>query len=132
MGTLEQWPIRRLTVEETLRMLDAGILEEDEPVELLDGVLVEMTPQGPTHSSGTGDLADRLREAYGGRACVREEKPLVASVHSLPEPDVAVVRGRQGTYAKRHPTGADALLVVELALTSRALDRRKAAIYAAA
>jgi hypothetical protein len=58
---LEQWPIRRLTVEETLRMVDAGILDEDEPVELLDGVLVEMTRRGPRHSSGIGRLADRLR-----------------------------------------------------------------------
>jgi Uma2 family endonuclease len=132
MGTLEQWPIRRLTVDETLRMVDAGILDEDEHVELLEGVLVEMSPQGPSHAERTAMLADRLRSAYSGRARVREEKPLVVGRYSLPEPDIAVVLGAPGAYESRHPDGNDTLLVVELALTSRAMDRRKAAIYAAA
>jgi Uma2 family endonuclease len=129
---LEQWPIRRLTVEEAIRMVEAGILDEDEPVELLDGVLVEMTRQGPKHSSGVGRLADRLRRVYEGRALVREEKPILASAYSLPEPDISIVRGSYDDYAERHPTGADTLLVVKVALSSHAADRRKASIYAAA
>ena len=71
--------------------------------------------------------ARRLRDD----AHVREEKPLSASPHDLPEPDVAVVRGRLEDYADRHPTGPDAGLVVELARSSRSIDRRKASIYAA-
>jgi Uma2 family endonuclease len=124
--------IRRLTADEALRMVAAGIVGEDEPVELLDGLLVEMSPQGPVQSEATANLADRLRVAYAGRARVREEKPLSAGTHSLPEPDVAVARGQTGTYAVRHPTGEDTILVVELAWTSQEEDRRKAAIYAAA
>jgi len=127
-----QQSIRRLTADEALRMVAAGIVGEDEPVELLDGVLIEMSPQGPVHSEATANLADRLRVAYAGRARVREEKPLSAGKHSLPEPDVAVVRGQTGTYATRHPTGEDTILVVELAWTSQEEERRKAAIYAAA
>jgi len=113
-------------------MVDAGILREDEPIELLDGLLVEMTPQGPLHASATSGLADRLRAAYAGRASVREEKPIEASKVSLPEPDIAVVRGASGAYAARHPGGGDTILVVELAMTSQPVDRRKAAIYATA
>src|SRR5450432_1956117 len=124
--------IRRLTADEALRMVAAGIVAEDEPVELLDGVLIETSPQGPVHSEAKANLADRLRVAYAGRARVREEKPLSAGKHSLPEPDIAVVRGQTGTYATRHPTGEDTILVVELAWTSQEEDRRKAAIYAAA
>jgi Uma2 family endonuclease len=122
--------IRRLTADEVLRMAAAGIIGEDEPVELLEGVLVEMSPQGPIHSESTARLADRLRAAYAGRARVREEKPLAASVYSLPEPDIAVVR--DGSYLAHHPGGADAILVIELAWSSQAEDRSKAAIYAAA
>ena len=113
-------------------MVDAGILREDEPVELLDGLLVEMTPQGPLHASATSGLADRLRAAYAGRASIREEKPLEAGKFSLPEPDIAVVRGPSEAYASRHPGGADTILVVELPVTSQPVDRSKAAIYATA
>jgi len=113
-------------------MVAAGIIREDEPVELLEGVLVEMSPQGPIHAEGTTNLADRLRAAYAGRARVREEKPMAVGIYSLPEPDIAVVRGGSGVYVDHHPTGADAILVVELAWSSQEEDRRKAGIYAAA
>ena len=49
--------IRRLTADEAIRMVDAGILGEDEPVELLDGVLVEMSPQGQRHVAASTRLA---------------------------------------------------------------------------
>jgi Uma2 family endonuclease len=124
--------VRRLTTDEAMRMVDTGILRKDEPVELLDGVLVVMSSQGPAHAEATANLADRLRVAYAGRAKVREEKPLFAGEYSLPEPDIAVVRGQIGTYASRHPNGSDAILVVELAWSSQAEDRRKASVYAAA
>jgi Uma2 family endonuclease len=131
MGTLEHPTVRRLTADEAMRMVEAGILGEDEPVELLDGVLVEMSPPGPEHVDATINLAERLREAYVGRGRIREEKPLAAGAYSLPEPDIAVVRGAAGTFAKRHPTGAEAVLVVEIAWSSQRENRRKAAIYAA-
>jgi Uma2 family endonuclease len=124
--------IRRLTVSEAILMVDVGIVRKDERVELLEGLLVETAPQGPLHSSATTSLGDRLRVVYAGRAMIREEKPLDAGRYSLPEPNIAVVRGQAGTYATRHPRGEDAILVVELAWTSQDQDRRKAAIYAAA
>ena len=91
-----------------------------------------MTRAGSQGAMDTTRLADRLHGAYVGRAHVREGKPLAAGTHSLPEPDIAVVRGDVGAYAERHPTGADALLVVELAWFSQEEDRRKAHVYAAA
>lgn len=124
--------IRLLKTDEVLRMVDAGILGEDEPVELLDGVLVEMSPQGPIHAGSITAVAERLRGVYAGRASVREDKPVTAGPYSLPEPDIAVVRGRVGDYFTAHPSGADVVLAVELAWSSHAEDRRKAAIYAAA
>jgi Uma2 family endonuclease len=132
MGAPAYQPIRRLTADEVLRMVDAGIVHEDEPVQLLEGVLVEMSPQGPVHAATTTALADRLRAAYLGRGHVREEKPLAANPYSLPEPDIAVVRGQVGSYAARHPNGDDVILVVEVAWSSQVVDRQKAAIYAAA
>jgi Uma2 family endonuclease len=132
MATPAFTSLRRLTADEVLRMVDLGIFRKDEPVELLEGLLVEMSPQGPLHAEATTRLGDKLRSVYLGRARVREEKPLAAGPYSLPEPDIAVVRGEAGAYSARHPTGADAILVVELAWTSQHDDHRKAAIYAAA
>ncbi len=113
-------------------MVDAGILGKNEPVELLDGVLVEMSPQGPIHAASISGVADRLRTAYAGRATVREEKPLAAGPYSLPEPDIAVVRGRPGDYMTGHPGSPDVIVAIELAWSSQNEDRRKAAVYAAA
>jgi Uma2 family endonuclease len=115
-------------------MLEAGILREDEPLELLAGELVVVTPQGPPHANAATVLRDLLLEAYGRERgfVVREDKPLLAGPEDLPEPDVAVVRGARGTFADRHPGGDEAVLVVELARTSLALDRSKVETYARA
>jgi Uma2 family endonuclease len=131
METSEAAPVRRFTADEAMRMVEVGIVGEDEHVELLDGALVEMSPQGPRHAVATRRLANRLRRAFTEGFQVLEEKPLAASEHDLPEPDVAVVRNRSDDYLQSHPTGVDAILVVELALSSQRIDRRKASIYAA-
>lgn len=123
---------RRFTVDEVNRMVEEGILGEDEPVELLDGELVIVSPQDPRHAACLLVLTDLLAEAYRGIAHVRPQVPLDARPNSLPEPDLAVVRGKPTDYADRHPNGREALLVVEIARTSKQLDRRKARIYAGA
>jgi Uma2 family endonuclease len=122
--------VRRFTADETMRMVEVGILGEDEHIELLDGVLVEMSPQGVRHSRALLRLGERLRSAYQGRAHVREQQPLAVSSFDLPEPDIAVIRGDLVDYLE-HPTARDALLVVEVAWSSQRIDRQKAAAYAA-
>ncbi len=131
MRAIRQLPTRRFTVEEVQRMVEVGVLGEDEPVELLDGRLVLVSPQGPPHRYALETLADRLREIAGDRAIVMEEKPLVAGEHALPEPDVALVRGRRSDYRERHPRTDECELVVEAAHRSQAKDRSKAETYAA-
>jgi len=124
---------RRFTADEVLSMVDCGILGEDEPVELLDGALVVREPQAPSHAAVRQELSrrlDRLVEPAGMH--VRDQSPVLADADSLPEPDLAVVRGRPADYRQRHPTGADTLLVVEVAVTSRWIDRAKARLYARA
>lgn len=117
---------RLFTVEEVLRMVDAGVLDEDEHVELLDGELVMVPPQGLEHASRLVALNMRLVPLYVGTALVRVQMPLHVDRHSMPEPDLAIVLPTPG----RFPRGPDALVVMELSWTSQRLDRRKAAIYA--
>lgn len=111
-------------------MVEAGVLGDDEPYELIGGQLIVVPPQGPEHSVTNTELRDRLLEAYRGRGHVREEKPLQVSDLSLPEPDLAVVRGAIRDYASAHPFGTDAILVIETAVSSHEADRAKAAEYA--
>ncbi len=109
-------------------MVAAGLFD-GEQVELLGGVVVEMSPSGPVHAHVITVLAELLRAATAGRAVVREEKPFAAGEHDEPEPDVAVVP--RGDYWEAHPDRA--FLVVEVADTSLRTDRRvKPSIYAAA
>jgi Uma2 family endonuclease len=124
-------PRHRLTVDDVERMVESGILAEDASVELLEGELVVVNPQGPAHATGKAVLGDLLRRAFVD-ACVRDQDPLECGAFSLPEPDLAVVRGRAQDYGARHPRGDEALLVVEICRTSQKVDHSKAAVYAAA
>ena len=128
---VEDRPIRPLTAEEVLRMVEAGILPEDEPVELLHGALTAVSPKSPAHEAIKHRLIAWLWPGVAeSRYLVRIEAPLlVPDRTSLPEPDVAVVEA--GDYTARHP--ASALLVVEVAVSSLVIDTTvKPALYAAA
>ena len=126
---IETW---RFTVEDVMKMVDAGVIDEDDPVELINGELLIVSPQGPEHISLKDELRERLVEAYRQGFHVRDQGPLYADRRSLPEPDLCVLRGVPRDYLKRHPAGSDAVLVVELAKTSQKRDRAKIAVYARA
>lgn len=121
----------RLTSERYFALVAEGVLEPDDRVELLEGVVVAMSPQNPPHAAATSRAYRTLVAGIGDRAAVRVQMPLVLGRHSVPEPDVAVVPGRESNYDRAHPTTA--LLIVEVADSSLAQDRiTKTRIYAAA
>lgn len=123
--------VRPLTADEVLRMVELGVLSEDEPVELLHGVLTEVSPKSPAHEAVKLRLIRWLAPGMAaGTYDVRVEAPIVVPDRtSLPEPDIAVVAAPGDPL--RHPTTA--LLVVEVAVSSLAIDTKvKPALYAAA
>jgi Uma2 family endonuclease len=129
--TLADRAVRPLMADEVLRMVDAGILSEDEPVELLHGVLTAVSAKSPAHETVKMRLNLWLTlGAPAGGYEVRVETCLVVPDRtSLPEPDVAVVTA--GGDPLRHPTTA--LLVIEVAVSSMRTDTQvKPALYAAA
>ena len=122
---------RLFTVEEYHRMAEAGILSEDDRVELIEGELVTMSPIGSRHAG----VVDRLNHLFSRRTgegiIVRVQNPLRLSPHSEPQPDVALLRYRPDFYASAHPGPEDVLLVVEVAETSADYDRSvKIPLYA--
>jgi Uma2 family endonuclease len=119
-------PLKRVEFE---RLVESGAFDEDERIELLGGVLVEMSPQNPSHAGTVDALSDTLWRVAGTLARVRVQLPFAASGESLPEPDIALVARSHSFDA--HP--ASAFLIVEVAEASLRKDRLiKAAIYARA
>lgn len=121
------------TVEDYFTLVERGLLAPDDPVELLEGVVVEKSPQSAGHASGISLVAEVLRLAFVATATeviVRVQLPLLLGI-SAPAPDIAVVAGRARDFFQAHPSSA--LMIVEVADSSLAQDRlSKQAISAAA
>jgi Uma2 family endonuclease len=112
-------------------MAETGILAPDERVELLDGEIVRMTPQGARHARAIRAAEEALRMIFWDRYDVRVQLPLALESFSEPEPDLSVVSGSWRDYDTSHP--ASAVLIVEVADTTLAFDRGdKASLYARA
>lgn len=110
-------------------MVAAGIFAPGSRVQLIDGEIIEMPPQGSLHVTGVRLVEDALRQACGLGLEVRTQMPVGLDGRSEPEPDVAVVPGSTRDYRDAHPERA--VLVVEVADTTVAFDRgRKRALYA--
>lgn len=120
------------TVEDYHRMIDAAILTTEDKVELLEGEIIEMSPQNSPHSATTQRASDYLRSLLVGQATIRVQLPITLPPNSEPEPDIAVIRVDSRDYFERHPTTGDIFLLVEVADTTLRHDRRKALTYAKA
>jgi Uma2 family endonuclease len=124
---------RRFTVDEYHRMGAAGILREDDRVELIEGEIVEMTPIGSRHAGQINRLNSLLAARLGSDAIVAVQNPVRLSATSELQPDVALLRPRADFYRNAHPGPADVLLIIEVADTSIEADRRvKVPLYAKA
>ena len=131
LGLLSRYPAPRrlLTVDEYHRMGEAGILTEDDRVELIEGELVAMAPIGSEHVAATNALTRLLVMAVGDQAVVSVQNPLRLNRRSEPQPDFTLLRPRD--YRPMLPRPEDTLLAVEVAASSLDYDRKvKLALYA--
>ncbi len=118
-----------IPVERYHRMIDAGVFD-DWNVELLNGLLVEKVSKSPLHQFLLDLLINQIRQVCAGAELwVRQEGPLTLG-GSEPGPDISVVEGRAAQFKRCNPTSAR--LVIEVAISSLAIDRAKAAVYASA
>ena len=123
----------RFTVADYHRMVECGILAEDDRVELLDGQVIPMTPIGSPHAGCVNRLNRLLTTALGDRATIAVQNPAVLDAWSEPQPDLTVLKPRTDGYALRHPQPADVLLLIEVSDSSVEYDREvKLPLYAAA
>ncbi|HUX88209.1 MAG TPA: Uma2 family endonuclease [Chloroflexota bacterium] len=120
--------LRRWTRVEYDKMIEAGIFGPEERVELIEGEIVGMSPQDPSHSVSIQLAAEALHSAFRTGFHIRVQLPMALD-DSEPEPDVAVVRGNIRDFRDSHPSTA--VLLVEVADSSLEFDRRrKGRVYA--
>ncbi|MEA3211531.1 MAG: hypothetical protein QOE70_4588 [Chthoniobacter sp.] len=119
--------VSRLSVAEYHQLGEYN--ENGRPTELIRGIVIEKTSKSPVHASIQTLLPDFIKTMVPPGFLVRIDNPLTF-LDSEPEPDLAVVRGTLRDFFASHPTTAD--LVVEVAVSSVALDRENASLYAEA
>jgi Uma2 family endonuclease len=125
-GVLHRW-----TRDEYERLIDQGFLDEDDPIELIDGLLFVKEPQHSAHRTAVLLVAKALERAFGDGWFVQTQSPIILGDRSEPEPDVCVVRGSPRDYVGAHPR--QPALIVEVALSGLQVARgRKTAAYARA
>lgn len=111
----------RFTVEEYHKAFQAGALPER--VELLEGEVYEVSPMGKMHIRYLIHLTNALVTAFGDKALVVSQVPLLIPPDSEPEPDLMLLRPPASLYDHRSPQKEDALIVVEISETTLVQDR---------
>jgi len=123
--------MRRLRLGEYHRMIEAGVFDEDERIELLEGVIVTVSPQNAFHALLVERLSDPVFIALPPQFVIRCQLPLTLSDTDEPEPDIAIID--RETPRSRHHQPTTARLIFEVAADSLRKDREiKAALYARA
>lgn len=115
-------PIWRLSVEQYHAMIQAGILTDDDPVELLEGWLVFKMPKNPRHRATTRIIREALENLLPNGWYVDTQEP-ITTTDSEPEPDFVIVRGNTRQYLDRHPGPEDIALVIEVSDATLQSDR---------
>ena len=124
---------RRFTRKEYHRMGEAGILREDDRVELIRGEIIEMSPISPRHAAFVDNLTRLLVRRLPDSAIVRVQGPVALADDTEPQPDLTVLRLRDVPYKDREAWADDAVLMIEVAHSSLAYDRCiKRSVYAEA
>jgi len=123
----------RFTIEEYHQMGEAGIIAEEQRVELINGEIVEMSPINSPHGGVVNLLNNLLHKLLSDQYIISVQNPVELGKYSEPEPDLTVLVHRPDFYAKSHPTPSDVLLIIEVADSSLQKDREvKLPLYAEA
>ena len=124
---------RHFNVAEYYQMARAGVLTEDERVELIRGEIVAMSPIGSRHAGCVKWLNRHLNRWAHGRFIISVQDPIHLDDDSEPQPDIAILKPRDDLYSAAHPMPGDVLLIIEVADTSLGYDREeKVPLYASA
>ncbi|MCD6255854.1 MAG: Uma2 family endonuclease [Deltaproteobacteria bacterium] len=114
----------RFSVSDYYKLVEVGILSEDDRVELINGEIIEMTPVGAKHASCINKLAFLFNLKLQGKALVSVQNPLHIDEYNEPQPDIMLLRYKENFYSDRHPIPQDVFLLIEVAESSIDYDRK--------
>ena len=127
---LERW---HFNVDQYYRLAEAGVLQPDDRVELIEGEIIRVPPIGSPHAARVTRISYILRDVFERRAIISVQDPVRLDDFSEPVPDVALLQPREDFYAAQHPTPKDVLLIVEVSDSTTFTDRNvKVPLYARA
>src|SRR6266852_2896888 len=114
---------RLFTVYDYHRMVDAGILNEDDRVELIHGEILAMSPIGPPHNGAILRATQSLVRIVGDSAIVGVQGSVRLDEYDEPQPDLYLLRPKADFYSSRHAGPADIFLIIEVADSSLDYDQ---------
>ena len=124
MSTAIKW-----SIDDYHLMIKSGVLN-NRVCELIEGEIIEVSPESPLHRFTNDSVAEYLREQFAGLAKIFESHPITLD-NSEPEPDIAIVRLPNTNYLNRHPYPEDIYWLIEISNTTLEDDlNRKKRIYA--
>lgn len=125
--------LRPIKTAEYDLMIKSGVFNEDDHIELLNGVIIEKMPKGTKHSSANDRAARVFYKTLDENVIIRNQNPIWLDEFSEPEPDIVLAMKNAGEYENSHPTPKDILLILEIADSTLAYDRNtKSLAYARA
>lgn len=125
--------LRQITVEEYDAMIENGVFDEDDKVELLNGAIVEKMPKGNKHSAATDRIAKFFDRNFNEILFVRNQNPIWLDEYSEPEPDIVLTVLKNDDYENSRPRPEEIYLVLEVSDSTLGYDRNtKGEAYARA
>jgi Uma2 family endonuclease len=122
---------KRFTVDDYYRMGETGILKDTDRVELIEGEIVEMSPIGDRHAMAVNRATMIFARGLGDKVVVGVQNAAHMDRYNEPQPDIVLIRPREGFYGTGHPNPEDVVLMIEVSETSLRFDRIvKLPIYA--
>jgi hypothetical protein len=126
------FPIHRFTVDEYHKLIEIGVISENDRVELIHGWIITKMGINPPHNSAVNALMKGFLAITGLSGAVRIQQPITTS-DSEPEPDVVLATGTDADYKSRNPKPAEVIVAVEVGDSSLREDQTtKLELYAGA
>lgn len=121
-NVIDSSSLRLLTVREYNLMAQVGILTNDEKVELINGQIITMSPQGSFHAAAIRRTDRLFGKIFKDNVIIQKQLPIIVNEISQPEPDIAIVKYDALDYDDRHPNATEVYLVIEIADTTLKTD----------
>lgn len=125
--------LRQITIAEYDLMIESGVFDENDQIELLNGVIIEKMPKGTKHSSANDRASKLFYRNLTDDVIIRSRNPIWLDKFSELEPDVVLAKFKEDEYENSHPTPDEILLILEIADSTLGYDRNtKGSAYARA